>query len=372
MVISCGSQFFFRFHGAITMSLLFLFSIFYHHTSTNKGNKESRKFILLYITFLVLNFFYNNIFCRDINRILPYIIFGMSSYLILSKMTFEILTLKLMKVVSLLSLMSFFIFLLCEIGIIGYNTITYNGGNYLMCGPNVIGWSEPFHRFAGIFWEPGANQIIINWTIFLVLLKESTVQGLKIHRRYLIILILMSLATMSTTGYFTLMLISVYGYLKYYSVRKMSYSKVVMGILIVQALISIYNSAVVQEKLQQGENLNSRSSYTVRLADNLGMVEMIKERPLIGYGVGSYEFQKRSQFYDNETSSNGNLFFITIFGIPFYLFVLIHCYSWASTMGHNPLGVCLMFIFFNIGECFLYYPLIFTLLIKQYKNSNSL
>lgn len=371
MVICCGSQFFFRFHGAVTMISFFLFSVFYHFKSTNKEDKRSKKFIIIYTTFLVFNFICNNIVSRDINRILPYIIFGISSYLILSRMSFDSLSLKLMKVVLYLSIISFIVFILCEIGSIGYSLITYNGEPYLMCGINVIGWSEPFHRFAGIFWEPGANQIIINWTIFIVLLSESTFEGVKKHKKYLLILVLMSLATMSTTGYFTLILILIYAYSKFYGFRKLSFGRIIAVSLMLPTIMLIYNSDAVQEKLHQGDNLETRSSFTVRLADNVAMIEMIKERPLMGFGVGSLDFQKRSLFYDNETSSNGDLFFMTIFGIPFFLFILINCYSWAKVMGHNPYWVCLMFVFFNIGECFLYYPLIFTLLIKQFKNTNS-
>lgn len=132
----------------------------------------------------------------------------------------------------------------------------------------------------------------------------------------------------------------------------------------------LYSSKPIQDKLEQSKS-DSRSSYTIRYADNMALMQMISEKPLFGYGLGTREFNTRSLQLDNETSSNGDLFFAALFGIPFYLFVLLQCAVRAKDFNLPRWLFVLFFILFNIAECFLYYPLVFLFFIKL-KTSESI
>lgn len=370
MCISSGSVYFFRLHVVITLLLTLFFSIYFYFVYPHPSNKKSWHFVLLYVSYISVNFVLLNSFTR-INRIAPYLVFAISSYFILSKLTYEIIAKRLLQVVGGLSFVSIWVYFLYSIGVLEAESITTTYSDYLLCLYHCVGWEGPFNRLAGIYWEPGAYQIVLNITLFISITYYSKFRELFSKKTifYIVSILVAIILTLSTTGYITFFLVICWAMIKYGFVKLKANLAIFVVTLSLLAVIGnfLYNSDAIQNKIEQSESTN-RSSYTVRLADNLGLIQMISERPLSGWSVGSPAFEERAFSLDNETSSNGDLFFMAIFGVPFFLFVLCRCYFHAKYFGIHPWLSVFFFVLFNIAECFLYYPLVFLFLI-DFNNS---
>ena len=51
-------------------------------------------------------------------------------------------------------------------------------------------------------------------------------------------------------------------------------------------IMGLIFSPAVQTKVAQSQDVSEKSSFVVRLADNLALCQMISESPLIGFGEG--------------------------------------------------------------------------------------
>ena len=374
MCISSGSVYFFRLHVAATLLITLLFSVYFYIIYPSPSNRKSFFFVLLYITYISINFIlFNNI--SRVNRVIPYLVFGISSYFILSKLTLEIIAKRLLQVVGVLSFISIIVYVFYYIGIFSAVTMTSSYTDYMVCLYHCVGWAEPFDRLAGIYWEPGAYQIVLNITLFINIAYYSQFRRLfsKKTSFYTLSVISAIILTQSTTGYITFFIILLWAMIKYkYFIIKGNLLVLVFTFSILSVIGTLlYTSDAIQTKIAQSES-SGRSSYTVRLADNLGLIQMISERPLFGWSVGSTSFEERAFSLDNETSSNGDLYFMAIFGVPFYLFIIRRCYYHTKYMGWPPMLSVFFFIFFNIAECFLYYPLVFLFLIDFVDSKRSI
>lgn len=368
ILIASGTQFFYRFHGTITLLIFLIYSIYYYYHKKTSGCKKARTFIYIYVLYILANWFIiNPNHVESLNRVIPYIVFAIGSYMMLCKMDSYTIVNSLYQIVTYISIVSIIVFMLNEISILSPISINYKGDNYLMSYLHTIGWSVPFHRLAGLWWEPGAYQIVLNMTLFLKISQLDRFSELFAKKNItgLMVILIASMMTLSTTGYMTIAAISVYIFFKFnrFPLLKQLLVFIVCSPLYLGVFYLLYFSQPVQDKLIQSQS-TSKSSYTVRYADNMAMIQMISERPIYGYGLGTQEYKLRSIQLDNQTSSNGDLFFMTIFGIPFYLFVLWQCGRMAKAYKVPQWIFIIFFILLNIGECFLYYPLVFLFLVN--------
>lgn len=376
LLITSGSVPYLMFHGIIAHLIFAVFPVFFFFTYSGKSNNKSLPFILLYCSYLLINFFVINNTFTDEFRILTYVIFAIGSYLILSKITFEDLADRLIRIVGYMSFLSIIVFLLSELNILSYSKIPYKDGQFCMLLFHTIGWSAPFHRLAGIYWEPGVYQIILNTTLFISINYFHSRPDIKLKKYCfsLCFIFFASVLTLSTTGYFIILLL-----LGYYFVlnRKKSRNVIVSVfrfsislLLLVLTSLIVYLSDPVQDKLNQLDNNNPETSAQIRQADALGMLQMITERPFRGYGLATKEYARRSYQLDNRTSSNGNLFTMATFGIPFYAFIIISCFLKFKKEGFPALLSTIFFIILNMGESFMYFPFVFVFFILCRQNTN--
>ena len=79
------------------------------------------------------------------------------------------------------------------------------------------------------------------------------------------------------------------------------------------------------------------------------MIQMISERPLVGYGIDSEDYDMRSLELNNRTSSNGILALCASFGLPIMFFYIITAFKTLKlkNLHFNSVAACLLFLFFN-------------------------
>ena len=382
ILLTSGSVAYLKFHGIIAHIIFIIFPILFYYKYPQKPSNKSFIFIFIYCSYLLMNFYIINNTYTDYSRVFTYVIFAIGSYLMLCKISYEDLADRFIKIVGYMAFISILIYFFSELHIIPYNTIQYNSEKFCMLFYHTIGWASPFHRLAGIYWEPGVYQIILNTTLLMSINYFNYYPGVKVKKYipYLAVILIASLLTLSTTGYVVLVLLVVY----FFFIQKRKGRKTVAGIIkglisfifIALIILFVYLSNPIQDKLAQLEMNNQENSALIRQADNYAMLQMITEMPIWGYGLAAKEYAARSYQLDNRTSSNGDLAYMATFGIPFYLFIIFTCYFKSKKDGYPALYMTILFIALNMGENFMYHPLVFIFLIMPnkhkfiYTNSN--
>lgn len=79
---------------------------------------------------------------------------------------------------------------------------------------------------------------------------------------------------------------------------------VIIGIAYL-VFILIYSSDAIQMKIEQSQNLNAHSSFAIRFADNVALLESIKDKPITGWGSDSLSLLKTLVNRGSVTNSNG-------------------------------------------------------------------
>lgn len=178
-------------------------------------------------------------------------------------------------------------------------------------------WGES--RLASIFWEPGQYQVVIFYILFMFIDELTDFSNLKRNLWKFGPIFLGILMTQSTTGYAVMALLLLTMMVK--SKLKPSYF-VLYAIFCVGAYF-LYNSDAIQKKVEQSQNQQEESSFTIRMADNLACLQATMERPIIGWGGSNMALNKRLNNLGNETSSNAWLYATAMFGIPIVLWIVL-------------------------------------------------
>lgn len=175
------------------------------------------------------------------------------------------------------------------------------------------------NRNSGIFWEPGAFQGYLNLAIlFLVTTKD---RFNKINVVKLLVLIIAVLTTMSTSGYFALLLSLVVWYLK--KIDNKFHKKHLLLFVVVLIVIGVVMSLpVVQDKFDI-ENI----SYSARLNDNVSGVMAVFDEPLFGLGFNSERYYEVLEGYGIIANSSGLLMVFQEFGIMVGLFWVVYTFK---------------------------------------------
>ena len=198
-----------------------------------------------------------------------------------------------------------------------------------------------FTRFSSIYWEPGMCQIVIMFVLVLFTddIKRNLFNTIYILKKYGI-LILAILMTCSTMGYLVFALF-VSGLIVFSSRKKMLLFPfyALVGAIFV---FSIYNSTVVQDKLEQKNETSDRTSYAIRMADNIACLNIAIKNPIFGLGCNSKELMKSLIREGSITSSNGWLYSAAQMGITYLVVLLLALYHNLRKM---DLGVPTIFPF---------------------------
>lgn len=370
LIMASGSVQFFFLHAMPTVVGLFLFGIYYYYRKrniiVNKSNKTVVALIILY--FIFNRFVINNDVSEDSTWIYTYCMLAIGAFCILSKIDYEKFKRVLLNLVALIAIKSILVFGLYEAGVITPSVVTHNNSIYLMFMMETLGWSGPFHRMAGMFWEPGACQVIFDGTLILFLLDFFQKKLKKWDNIKFLTILGGAILTFSTAAYFMLLLFVVF-YL--FTTLKNARNIKNIIILLISLPIAIYignillNSDVIQGKLNQ-KGVDD-TSYEIRRNDNLGMIYMITQRPIFGSGMDTETYRQYSLITDNRTSSNGILSYAASFGLVFIIPLLLRIYRNTNRFSNKLLIRVLFFfliVFLNCFEVFMYFPFTYIFILR--------
>ena len=227
-----------------------------------------------------------------------------------------------------------------------------------------VDWGE--NRLSSIYWEPGQFQIVIMFVLCLFIDELRDFSRLRQNIRKFGILILAMFMTFSTTGYLSLGLLFFVVIL--FSTLNKKYKLLIPFSLIVSCVIAmfIWNTSVVQEKLAQSEDRSEETSYAIRMADNLALLEIAKSSPVFGEGMETRTFEVLSLKYGNRTSSNGWLWTAASNGFPYLIFMLICIYMGIRRMnlGIPNIVILGLLLLSQANEYATFFPYIFIYIFK--------
>lgn len=258
-----------------------------------KRIKEENFILIFLFSILVLvNSYINLRNGFDINEHILLITKLLFICVIASCMSFEDYTRKYVIIMTLEALVSIICYLYVDVLEIGslplqhYVRIAANG--YYMTPYYTVGWeiSPLLHRNSGIFSEPGAHQIFLNFAL-LFLLNSQNQLGLskKEYKISIILLVIAIFTTQSTTGYMCLALILVTNLFKKSNKKiKTSNRELILSRFIALAMLIILivvenNTHIIEYKLSGG------GSYLTRVNETSIGYQLSLLNPIIGQGI---------------------------------------------------------------------------------------
>jgi ABC-type multidrug transport system permease subunit len=193
-------------------------------------------------------------------------------------------------------------------------------------------------RNNGIWWEPGAFQVMINLS-FLLGTAFKKISN-KDYFLYLIVII----STISSAG------IVIFIFLSFIYFRKESNKKYLILLILIFIPVLISTSFIENVIINKFtlENASAKSRYN----DLTLAIQIFKDYPILGIGAGNTEIvENYKQVYDYGTGSNGIFYLITNFGLFSLLFLLPTFYPKYKTLfpRRDRLLICvsLVLIFFT-------------------------
>lgn len=365
----------------LSPALTFMFFLFvalynavYVRKNIGKANNNSFRFIFIIILLCILNYLYINSPYKD-NSMVGYIVALTGAYLIISRYDFYYFRRILTNILYYISLIGIPIFILAELEALPLTIITTLGGTeYSTFLFYTLGWPYLFHRYSGIWHEPGACQIIYNTVLWLHFDCITNWKWERGQKKKLLVILLGSILTLSTGSYLVLMLL-VIGCVLSMRIRSKRKILIITGLLIVSsfAIFIIFNSPVIQNKLFDAEGENG--SKIARISDALALWTMTLEQPILGYGIGTEIFWKLSEKYGNTACSSGLLTYSASLGFT-WLFVFIYCVY--KNVKRLKIGIGAYFLIFAVlmmqfNEKFIEFPItnIFVFQFASYLNKKN-
>ena len=328
-VITSGSIIYTYELGHAKAYIIYLFFSVINLFMVNKRKLQQNKsfsFIVFVMCLCFFSYVINESQYQD-NSTFGYLTCLIATFFIISKYDFYYFRHLITNVVFVICLFGIPIFLFVENGILGYNIVQIGISNtntreYAMYGVYTLGWPWLFHRFSGIWHEPGACQIILNTIIWLHFDNIIHWKLSKYQKYKLAVILVASLLTLSTGGYICLMFLIIAICLNMKSKKVNAIIYLLILILFIIAVVLLYNSDVIQNKLFDKQN--DSVSKIARMSDAFALWKMTLEKPLIGYGLGTVDFWRKSDLYNNVHCSSGILTYTASLGITWLLLYFIY------------------------------------------------
>lgn len=345
----------------IAFSFLLFIAIYnavYIRKDIGKAKNSSYCFILMVVLLCILNYIYINSSYKD-NSMAGYIVALTGAYLVISRYDFYYFRKILTNILYIISLIGIPAFFLAELELLPLNTIiTLSGAEYKIFLFYTYGWANLFHRYSGIWHEPGACQIIYNtvlWLHFDCITNWKWEHG---QKKKLLVILLGSILTLSTGSYLVLILLTI-GCVSCMKIKNKSKIPIIMGILVIGLFVVyvIFNSPVIQNKLfdAEGESV----SKIERISDAIALWTMTLEQPILGYGIGTDIFWKLSDKYGNSACSSGLLTYSASLGFTWLLIFFYYVYRNIRKLQIGR-GTCFLFLavlIMQFNEKYIEYPI---------------
>ena len=327
-LITSGSVFYkINLSGSLTYILLLFVGIInkkrikrdkaYHRIESNR----SWWFIVFISVWAIIGTIYYS-HTYDDKNLLGYIFILCAAYYIISSYNFYYFRKLLTDVIFLITLIGIPIFFLNEIEVLPTYTLKIpSGHDYTMFFVYTLGWPEIFHRYSGIWHEPGACQIFSNTVLWLYLDNFIKWEWEKEELKKLFVIGIGSVLTLSTGSFISLMLLLICVSVKS-KIRSKHKAIIKISVIIIScvAVAFLFNSDVVQNKLFRDDTVEAQTSKVSRAADAMALYQMTIDRPVLGYGLGTHDYWRTTTILGNTANSTGLLTFSASFEGHFCIF----------------------------------------------------
>lgn len=251
-----------------------------------------------------------------------------------------------------------------------YNTSGFRYANCFFGSIRISDMSKVLIRSNGIFWEPGAFAIYLNFAIFfhIIVLKKQRIFPLIV---YLVALIF----TFSTTGYICFAFLMLVYILFLNSNKSHLYLKrMVLVITFVLVVIVLTSSSI--RTLVFGKIINQESTATVRWVSIWGGLKIALDSPIFGvFSNNINEAMKKVSEASGGMLTNTLIYQFAAYGIPFGSLFTLYSYKFFKKLNVNNLAACGLFAFLlmsYIGEMFYsFLPFVFVFYGLRNQNENS-
>lgn len=361
-VLLSGSVYFSLLYVKQTRMIFFVstFLIFIILVVQNKIKIDKNKFFkLIVVNILVsISFLINSHYGLEKNNLFFILCMLISVYFmseIIEKDKFQIYFVNVMKYISILSLVIYFITLYFDKNIIPFYREQLLGTfNFKFTFFYSWGWGLDDFRNAGLFWEPGMFQCYINLAILFLLFGENKLFK---HRNSLFLIFTTTLiTTQSTTGYITFAVIIIYSIITGKIKIKGYIKKVFIYLFSLLIIFYFLNNDIVVDKFSE-----DNGSYIARTKDFDESKNMIVEHPFLGIGYSSEKQNIEQESRGITRNSNGLLIFIIQFGIIGFLIYSLFLYKGIKNIfGINRIDTMFILIIictFYFTEPLLMYPI---------------
>lgn len=329
---------------------VFCFTTFFRFLSVDSMKLE-RKNVKRWLFITIWVFLVTFVFGQGSHdmSIMMYVLYSASVLLLISSTDFDRFRNLLLNYLVVLSIVS----IIVQLGH-DYLGIFNTNNTYIKASGDVVFYTYVFNtewgenRLASIYWEPGQYQIVIFYTLVLFAEEWSVLSKWRENLKKFGVLFVALFMTISTTAYLMMMLMVIIVFVK--SSRNHLRLIPIYFAFGAVAVFFLYNSDAVQDKEEQRESGSDRTSYAVRLADNLGCLMVTLDDPLTGYGIGSSMLENRLLSEGSETSSNGWLYGSAQMGIPYILFILICIWKNLKRMSPHT-NTLLLFALLVLSQC---------------------
>lgn len=267
-----------------------------------------------------------------------------------SQMTFESFKKKYTRIMLCEAILSLICFI--WVAILGKTLpLITNGTNaansYIITPYYTIGWANipVFHRNAGLFVEPGAHQIFLNFALLFLLSDDEFARTNKtLYRFSLVVFVVTILTTQSTTGYLCLGLIFIATILKTNRHEKHLKSKIIIVVAVVVLLVVENQLGIVSDKF--AGMYTGQSSAATRYNDTFYGYYLALQSPIWGHGMYMENIRDILAQYRIVNISNGMASFSIRAGIIFTLFFVIM--TWIGMKKHFPYGKLYLLCIFAV------------------------
>lgn len=378
LILCSGTVVFNIKYNNIFIPFVMIVAILFSYIKKNaKLSFENGIKLLIIVGIMLINTFIHTNNGVAYNAVIQIVCYFIATCFVFNFIEFKRYKLIFIDVVSILAVVSIVIFIGVNIGIIPISNEVINGKAYVMALGHVVGWSNYVfvNRMCGLFHEPGMYQIILNMALVFLSDDLLKVAGFKFSKKQKIqLLILMSsvLLTRSTSGYIMLAFIVVWFLiLKRKSIvgknQKIMYRILLPTIVLASVFIIVQNSVIIDKF--QANNV----SFSTRMNDYLGSLEMVRKSPILGYGIESKSFFSGMLEVGITSQSNGIFAIVLMLGVPYVLifaiFMLVNIkknQNWL--IGIIPIIVMMMVQ--GVTENCLYFPIILAFVFGREKLAN--
>ena len=354
----------------ISVLLFFVFSFLLYQTGCRPRRiiMENLRILAPVVTWIILvNYFFNH--DTTTYKGMVTCIYLLSMCLIASSVNFGRFKNVMLLVANIIAVASIVVQFAYNLGLVGATDPHLQTANspralYLFN----VDWSWAGEgRLASIYHEPGQYQIVLTYIICMFADELSDLKRwFKPNIKKFGIIILAFILTKSTMGYVVMGLVF---FTMVTNVLLDGKNKLLFPVIIGIAylvFILIYSSDAIQMKIEQSQNLNAHSSFAIRFADNVALLESIKDKPITGWGSDSLSLLKTLVNRGSVTNSNGVFLAAAELGVVYVFMWFVMLFRGLRRIYNLQLaiGLSIALMLTQMNEVGYFLPIIFIYLFR--------